>query len=875
MTHAILQGKLRTGDPHVGSAEGKTHHIRMWCGVVSVVVGIWAWQAPAAWHENPTVKATVDVGYAGMTDPHFLAKSSDGQYIGVPLNYNTSAPFKIWKVSTLLGKSGPVSDCACHSQSADGLSGSTWKGCAISSSLQYAVPATGNGSSYTSALKLDASPWALGTTAFTIKFGDKTTDAIAFGSDGKSLYSNDMSARGSIHKWTFDSIGQEQVLNNAKTFAETGISRIRNLSLYTMGDRDVLYFGEGDASAGTKGQVKYIDTSATTWTAGTIVTTALAGDIMNVKLAGMASGAPVLYVATDAGEIAVYTLAADGVSGATLVKTFVAADTARFCGLSQTPTAMKFRNFEVTDDGSAAFFMYGTNDDCHNPDDKTKLTVVSQMGYADSSVLFHLPLDSNFKNIANVSGQTESATVFVDTDNNGSATFVSDTLGETSVGKSPLHFNGGSLLLQRARVFIDITDFSLDGNVKAATFELMFKADSATVGDWGAIAFIKDFDPSELAILKSGDVPYCFLVQHYKADKALYCRTDTPGVSETTHDYVKKNTFDDKWHSLVITIDSSGSSTVGHGYVDGVEIERWTNKTDKNWRGVTPASGKRLYLGLGTKGTSRIAFDEIRVSKGVLPSYKWLKQETVPAEGEALLYLPFEGNLNTIVHADNGPAKLSGDPVYSSEPWRNTVVEHGSKNFVKDNGQCLMVTDSISFSVPYWALNRWTLNEVTIEYFIKGVQGGNYNAWSSPVRIGKQTGADFGEVFPYMVQLSNDTKYYLRADGYSDEWHGQTVDTSLGTAFADGKWHHVAMTAKAEADGTTTISHYFDYQLKRSAKTDASNPWHGFDPAKNALIFDKSGNSPFYIDEFRISKGAIDPSKFLQARNAGLILLFR
>lgn len=334
-----------------------------------------------SWYENPVVKSSVDVGFSN-TDPQFLAKSADEAYLAVPLNYNIYAPVKVWRISELVSKPRFAAECSIHSQDMNGLQTSgTPTGCAISS--DFLIPGAGNGTptGKTVSLKLEQGGWQLVRTAWTQEFGVQF-NSLVFASTTGRLYSNDYTSgsRNKIHTWGYANLDVNYGIAEIGTaFADTGVDRIRSLSLATIGGNDIIYYGEGTKNVATSGKVFAIDTTVSPWSAQVVVDTGLSNEeISCVKLSGTKSGTPVLYVLTDSGVMKVYALNADGLDGATLVKTFDAAQLSQLSGLSSAPSTGKFRNFEVTDDGAYAFFMYGNNGgDCYNPDGKTMFTVVA------------------------------------------------------------------------------------------------------------------------------------------------------------------------------------------------------------------------------------------------------------------------------------------------------------------------------------------------------------------------------------------------------------------------------------------------------------------------------------------------------------------
>ena len=333
-----------------------------------VLLAAAAASAPAAWFDSPAVSASVGVGRAG-TDPHYVNISEDSAFLLVDLHSSDTAfPVQLYSVAELLAADGATNGLAMASARApdffgagDGAGG--WKGGAVSAKLGVAIPGSGksSGALYT-AFSVPAFGWRTNETAFALSgFDDAGFDGLDFNAAGTRLYANQCASggRNSILAYDTSSLKSAHALSLVSTKTVGEATRIRNLSCYTVKGRDLVYFGEGEVS-GSNNSVYVYDPAADTVTALVTDAALFDADVMNVKLSHVASGCPTLYVQTDNGRLHVFLLAPDGksVTSAKPVKSFTPAECAALCGLSGTPGSPKFRNFEVTDDGAAAFFMY-------------------------------------------------------------------------------------------------------------------------------------------------------------------------------------------------------------------------------------------------------------------------------------------------------------------------------------------------------------------------------------------------------------------------------------------------------------------------------------------------------------------------------------
>ena len=326
--------------------------------------------ASAAWFDDPSVKARVAIGTG--TDPHYINLSEDGAYLMVDTHAsNTAFPVQVYSVAELKALSGEVKDVAMASALAGdffgaGTGAGGWKGGAISAKLGLMIPGSGksSGALYT-AFDVPALGWKAGENAFQIGgLGDAGFDGLDFNAAGTRLYVNQYASgnRNRILAYDTASLKSAHSLALLSTKPVDGVSRIRNLSCYAVGGKDLVYFGEG-AVTGSNNSVYVYDPAEDTVTKLVTDAALFDDDIMNVKLSHVATGCPTMYVQTDNGRLHVFLLAPDGksVTNAKPVKSFTQTDCTALCGLSALPSNtsyIKFRNFEVTDDGDVAFFAF-------------------------------------------------------------------------------------------------------------------------------------------------------------------------------------------------------------------------------------------------------------------------------------------------------------------------------------------------------------------------------------------------------------------------------------------------------------------------------------------------------------------------------------
>ena len=406
----------------------------------------------------------------------------------------------------------------------------------------------------------------------------------------------------------------------------------------------------------------------------------------------------------------------------------------------------------------------------------------------------------------------------------------------------------------------------------SATIEFFVKGESALVDEVWA-------NPFQIC---RNDVPFAAMMQVYPSGNYVL-RVDGYGELKDSMgegDYIglqyasNCSSSDGHWHHVAYTIEANpdGSSAI-HVFVDRVEIGSGVLPAEKAWRGID--EGMRLSLG---KSPRRYWFDELRITKGVLPKASWLRLEgetSAPVDGDALLHMTFDNNCGSVAHAEDQPVLLAGTPAYSADVWKTGVssVRNGSVEW-RENVGCIVMdpNSSVKIALPYEGLSKEELKSATIEFFVKGDPTATPDEWCTPMKICANDVPFF-----FLMQIYPGGVYNFRVNTYDD-----ANPTDVGTydcrpegAFSDGCWHHVAMTIAANEDGTSTIACYFDHRLAGEPYTPAPGCWKGL---AEGMTLQLSGGwtMRFRFDELRVSKGVLDPSRFMRARNGtGMILSFR
>ena len=500
----------------------------------------------------------------------------------------------------------------------------------------------------------------------------------------------------------------------------------------------------------------------------------------------------------------------------------------------------------------------------------------------DGDAIAYFPFDSDYLSCVNTECNPASAVTY--TQSGGRISFESSCPGAYVVANGTPRANGGHLVVSQGRAFIDLSQFETGEEMKSATIEFFFK--SSTEVNWGCkVALMK----ASAASVDDNARPYLLYLQRHdktgklvpRADAVNHNGTDSLGVNYVN--FTDNSTgFDGEWHHVAMTIsplyssDSVHTGSVISCYFDyGGAI---TRSMANPWRGFAADGDNKLYLSVGERN-STVAVDEFRITKGVLPKNRFLIQrDSVPQNGDALVYMKFEGNLDSsadCVAADKPTIMDNAVPAYSTDVKRDKITSWDGNDILNDaNIRCFDVTKVIRFNLPYWALGYNALDSATIEFLMKGTA--KAEDWMTTLKLGNSS-----EPVLFLVQLNsaNPRQFVFRSDAWSgNAWDKvqYTIPSAKGV-FADEKWHHFAMTAEPDGTGHSTIKFYFDYECVNTATT-ANYPWRGIDPDNMFLYMGRTGqhnDCEALIDEIRISKGVLPKEKFLRYGKTGLVISYR
>lgn len=320
-----------------------------------------------AWWQDPVLKFKVDTGTKLVSGgPQCMNKDEQESYLFLSCGWAPSEGAVLYDMRNLMqaglatnvvavAKAAPADyygkDCW-----ADG-----WKGCALSAKLGRIVTGT-HGANRNTSLPL-TNVWVKDITVFTLTNNRASAriSTMAFSSDSSRLYSSTHrsgwddrsgSERAVIHEWKVRDLAKNgEGFFFVKSHA-TSVSTIQNLSAYSIGGRDLLYYGEGAGDV----RVCVYDPSVGKETV-LVTRDSLYGEpavnVINVKIGGVGLGKMHIYVQCDSGSLRIYDLAENGKSIGECVQSFTAGEMQVILGVPEWP---RLRAFEVSNDERLAFF---------------------------------------------------------------------------------------------------------------------------------------------------------------------------------------------------------------------------------------------------------------------------------------------------------------------------------------------------------------------------------------------------------------------------------------------------------------------------------------------------------------------------------------
>ena len=504
------------------------------------------------------------------------------------------------------------------------------------------------------------------------------------------------------------------------------------------------------------------------------------------------------------------------------------------------------------------------------------LSVATQASVSDDDIIAYFPLDADLKSSVHADKNPTWGYTFPST--GASITYSSEAARQYIVDSQGRKVSEGNkfVTFDGSRVFIPLTSFSSDAGIKQVTIEMFVRGDgrknsvARTVADWEQVAWLDKTSSWTFSQNTGPRKSACRAFSFQNADDeagSSYISIGTENLS--TH----PSMFDGEWHHVAVTVDD----TTAKVYLNYKEVTTVTLPSGWHWYD-NDGNGYFLVLG-GNGGASTIDFDEVRITKGIVPQEDWLRiaGELAPEDGDTLLYLPFDSSLETLAYPLSDAGYTStGTLTYDASVWKKKVVEYGDRQVVirEENAACLKANKSAATrTLPNPYLQRGANGDaMTVEFFMKGsAVAGEMSTWGSKLVVGRYWSDELKQtVYPFLVQANDDFGYYFRFDSTA----GKSTSFQPGVSLTDGRWHHFAATFEpVEGGAKTKISFFADYGDAMVQTVEGT--WCLTRSSDKSLVLGDE-NCVVWLDEFRVSNGLLPKSKFLKANNlTGLIMVVR
>ncbi len=392
---------------------------------------------------------------------------------------------------------------------------------------------------------------------------------------------------------------------------------------------------------------------------------------------------------------------------------------------------------------------------------------------------------------------------------------------------------------------------------------------------------------------------YCRLASQDALDK--YENGETSEIATWNDAYVPiADIVGGTWHHVALVVDRTRQTAAF--YVDGRVVREHKNFVLAS--SVSTKSGYATFkIGDGWGGNNAsalhgLSIDEFRITRRALAPQEFLMTGNAldAAAREALdtattrEWIAFEGDLSVeprdAAVPDGSSTASTVNMVYSQDvpgARRGRVVD-GNGTVLRESN-----TSSIYFSGAFGSgdtsadtatqrllferniLLERDMKAMTVEFFMKGTPD-QAKAWATIIRgYGNATGADTnGERLWGLGYKDTAGHIYVVMDVNGTTPPLYYPDDNV--SFADGRWHHVAMTYEPDGTGNTLCKVYKDYVQIGTTKTFTGELEVG-DHGTSSLAIGSRYNG--YIDEVRVSKGVLSVDQMLHVHQGGTMIVVR
>ena len=416
-----------------------------------------------------------------------------------------------------------------------------------------------------------------------------------------------------------------------------------------------------------------------------------------------------------------------------------------------------------------------------------------------------------------------------------------------------------------------------DGAAASYTVELFYKTRSTVRGT----------EQQRQVLMKFSGTPYFNVLFNAVGSNLLYVpRTDN------ANQYLGSrfsNADDGKWHHVAVVVD--GAAQAMNFYFDYT--------LDQTKSGTLPAvgSGYSFFFGAKENGGGQWFdgwLDDIRVTRRALAPSEFLTTHPVGAGDTSLLAL-FENDY-AFTCAENaalsvtgtGEARTGGSAPTFVKESRGAMLLDGTNGTMRVKNQYSTRLNTSRVVVP--EIPFFETDAYTVEFWAKfdgivdenGAIAADSKTLSQHAPILRLAQTDNANYDWYFYRQNNASKTLQMAS--SGTYGGWNVPSDLTV---DGKWHHYALTFEPVPNVTTNsyVQLFYDYSpVPVELKNGGTKEKHTFPRFRKRvaghrlMIGEGTYNQPnlqMEFDALRISKGVLDPSRFLGREGNPFVLIVR
>ena len=355
------------------------------------------------------------------------------------------------------------------------------------------------------------------------------------------------------------------------------------------------------------------------------------------------------------------------------------------------------------------------------------------------------------------------------------------------------------------------------------------------------------------------------------------------------YDSVTKNTDDGKWHHVAVVVD--GAAQKVSFYSD--------YRHELSQTGALPdiGSGTSIFFGAKESGSGQWFdgwIDDIRVTRRALGPSEFLTTHPVGSGNASMLAL-FEQNYDFTCASNAafnvtglGEARTGGTAPTFVKESRGSVLLDGTNSTAWAANEWSVRLNSSRVVFP--SVNFFEADAYTVEFWAKfdgivdsgGAVDADSTSLSQNLPVMRLVRSDITSEYDWYVfrKNSDPAVVQMAIGGKYPAWNIPSGH------FVDRKWHHYAFTFEPIDDGTkTSVKFFYDYANVEYEKDGAYVPGFTLNArlpqriaGHNLMLGEGSNDQPNIVGEFdaiRVTKGVLDPSKFIARKPRGFMLFIR